>query len=83
MIRGLPEPAWNVFVLDFWVDAFWPDQRVVVELDGAQHNTVSAQDKDTRRFATLAAAGYIPLRFTWGQVTTDPAHVLRTLGAVL
>ena len=79
----LPEPHWNVFVEGFWVDAFWPARRVVVELDGNTHRTVSKQDSDTRRFATLAAAGYVPLRFTWGQVTTDPAHVLRTLTAVL
>ena len=83
LIRGLPEPLWNVFVEGFWVDAYWPTQRVVVELDGGQHRTVSKQDSDTRRFAVLAAAGYIPLRFTWGQVTTDPAHVLRTVTAVL
>ena len=83
LIRGLPEPVWNVFVLDFWVDAFWPALRVVMELDGGQHRTVSKQDSDTRRFAILAAAGYIPLRFTWGQVTRDPAHVWRTLNAVL
>ena len=44
---------------------------------------VSARDKDTRRFAALAAAGYVPLRFTWAQVATDRAHGLRTLSAVL
>ena len=80
---AIQEPVWNVFVEGFWVDAFWPTRRVVVELDGGQHRTVSRQDSDTRRFAVLAAAGYIPLRFTWAQVTTDRAHVLRTLTAVL
>jgi very-short-patch-repair endonuclease len=80
---GLPTPEYNVFVLDLWVDAFWPHQRVAVELDGGTHRTASAQDRDTRRNAILTAAGYIPLRYTWGQVTTDPAHVLRTLRAVL
>jgi very-short-patch-repair endonuclease len=79
----LPEPLWNLFVESFWVDAFWAAQRVVVELDGGQHRTVSKQDSDTRRNAVLTAAGYIPLRFTWAQVTTDRAHVLRTLRAVL
>lgn len=79
----LPEPQYNVFVLGFWVDAFWPHARVVVELDGATHRTVSQQDKDTRRDAVLAAAGHVPLRFTWAQVTRDRAHVLRTLEAVL
>lgn len=72
-----------MFVEGFWVDAYWSARRVLVELDGGQHRTVSRQDSDTRRFAVLASAGYIPLRFTWAQVTTDRAHVLRTLRAVL
>ena len=80
---GLPEPHWNVFVEGFWADAFWPRSRVVVELDGGHHRTASKQDSDTRRNAVLTAARYIPLRYTWAQVTTDRAHVLRTLRAVL
>lgn len=79
----VPEPLWSIFVEGFWVDAYWPDQRVVVELDGGTHRTRTQQDKDTRRNAVLTAKGYVPIRFTWAQVTTDPAHVLRTLEAVL
>lgn len=85
LIRGahVAEPLWNVFVEGFWVDAFWPDRRVVVELDGGTHRTATQQDKDTRRNAVLTAGGYVPIRFTWAQVTRDRAHVLRTLDAVL
>ena len=79
----LPEPQRNVVVEDFWVDAYWPHARVVVELDGGTHRTVSQQESDTRRFAVLMAAGHRPVRFTWWQVTEDPRYVLRTLEQML
>jgi very-short-patch-repair endonuclease len=78
--HDLPAPRTNVRVAGFEVDALWPEQRVVVELDGrAAHATRAAHERDRRRDAALRAAGLIVLRFTWWDVTGDPHRV----GAVL
>ena len=64
-------------------DAFWPDQRVVVELDSyAIHTTRQAFESDRARDRELTLAGYRVVRITWRQLTTQPdalANQLRTI----
>ncbi len=81
---GLPEAEVNVQVTGFTVDFLWRRERVVAETDGrAFHTTRSAIDRDRRRDARLAAAGYQVLRFGWHDVTADATAVVATLAAVL
>ena len=62
---GVPRPALNVVVEGFEVDALWPTQRVVVELDSwLYHRSHRSFIDDRRKTATLQLAGYLVLPFT-------------------
>ena len=71
--NGLPRPAMNVSVEGFEVDCLWPDQRLVVELDGhASHSTRITFEGDRARDRALAVAGYTVIRVTWRQLHREP-----------
>ena len=62
------------------VDALWPAQRVVVELDGfAYHRTRLDRERDAERDADLELAGYRVLRLTRGDVTQRRDRTTRRL----
>ncbi|MEO8687148.1 MAG: DUF559 domain-containing protein [Solirubrobacteraceae bacterium] len=66
------------------VDFLWPAQRLVIEVDGyAFHSTRAGFERDRLRDADLLAAGYRVLRFTWRQLTHEPAAVVASLAAAL
>jgi very-short-patch-repair endonuclease len=70
----------NTQVHGFEVDAYWPDPRLVVELDGRHHHgTRAAFERDKARDAELHAHGVATLRFTYRQVTRRPRWVAQTL----
>lgn len=78
--NGLPSPSTNALVEGLQVDAVWRPQRVTVELDGWQdHGTRGAFERDRKRDATLTAAGWRVVRFTYRQVVGRPDAVLQTL----
>lgn len=82
LLRGasLPIPATNANVEGLWVDAAWRVHRLVVELDGwASHHTRQAFEVDRERDATLTAAGWRTVRFTYAHVVGRPDHVVSTL----
>jgi very-short-patch-repair endonuclease/predicted transcriptional regulator of viral defense system len=85
---GLPPPQTNrcisVGTALLEVDAVWPAERLVVELDGAAvHHTRRAFHEDRRRDAALVAAGYVVVRLTWQRVTRESDGVIRELQAIL
>jgi very-short-patch-repair endonuclease len=70
---ALPLPVFNVRIEGFEVDALWPDERVIVELDGARfHRTRRGFEADRRRDSALAAAGYVVIRVTWRRLHEEP-----------
>jgi very-short-patch-repair endonuclease len=72
----IPRPAVNVVVEGFEVDCCWPDEKVVVELDGyGFHRDPEAFETDRRRDVALQLAGYKALRFTHARVLRDAARV--------
>ena len=82
---GLPLPQTNQFVEGFEVDCVWPDQRLIVELDGrAVHDTGQAFERDRVRDRVLTAAGWHVIRVTWRQLHDEPelleADLRRLLG---
>lgn len=80
----LARPRTNVPIVGFRVDFFWPDERVVVEVDGrAFHSSPRRFESDRRRDATLLAAGIRVLRVTWKQLTTEPEAVVADLSRIL
>jgi len=80
----LPQPEVNVKIDRYEVDFLWRDQRLVVEVDGWDaHRTRSAFEEDRARDAPLAVLGYGVVRFTWRQLTGDPAAIARSIRALL
>jgi very-short-patch-repair endonuclease len=83
---GLPRPMVNVWlaVLDNRVDLLWPDQRVVVELDGFKtHGRLGQFELDHEQTIELEDRGYVVRRFTHRQVTRRSAWVLDRLARAL
>lgn len=82
LIRGtsLPEPGTNVQVLGFEVDCYFPEARLVVEIDGyATHGRRPAFRNDRRRDNLLLNNGIEVLRFTWDDIVSHPSNTLVTL----
>ena len=81
---GLPLPRTNLRIRGHEVDAVWPAQRVIVEVDGyAFHGDREAFERDRRRDQDLVAAGYRVLRTTWRQLSDEPeAFAIRLVAAL-
>lgn len=82
--HDLPRPLTNHGIEGMEVDAAWPAQRLVVELDGwSAHATRRAFQEDRERGNALELAGWRLLRFTWADVTRRPegtaARIARAL----
>jgi very-short-patch-repair endonuclease len=64
--HDLPQPQFNVWLETQEVDAYWPEARLVLEMDGAEaHNTTSAFRSDRQRDRALARRGIHVVRATW------------------
>jgi hypothetical protein len=63
---GLPEPVMAATVAGWEVDALFPEEKVIVELDGwAFHSSRQSFEDDRERDACTLAAGHVTLRVTW------------------
>lgn len=81
---GLPRPQTNVSIHPYEVDALWPEQRLVVEVDGyAAHSSRRAFERDRRKNAALQAQGYRVLRVSYRQLTREPERTVATLTTLL
>ncbi|HWI23014.1 MAG TPA: type IV toxin-antitoxin system AbiEi family antitoxin domain-containing protein [Baekduia sp.] len=68
----------------FEVDAWWPEHRLVVELDGfAVHGTRTKFESDRRRDELFLTEGIHVVRVTWLRVTRDSADLVRSLRTLL
>jgi very-short-patch-repair endonuclease len=82
--HDLPRPQTNTVIEGIEVDFVWRDQRLVVEVDGyAYHRSPTAFETDRARDATLTAAGWRVLRFTWAQITGRSGWVARAISSTL
>ncbi|HEY6887388.1 MAG TPA: DUF559 domain-containing protein [Solirubrobacter sp.] len=79
----VPRPIANVKVLGYEVDAYWPELRLVVEVDGPGHERPRARRRDRKRDRDLRAAGYDVLRFTDVEIEREPESVRAALDAVM
>ena len=81
---GLPQPEVNVRLGPYTIDFLWREAGLAVETDGgASHDRAAQRERDARRNAWLATAGYRAERFTWQQVFNRPGEVLDVLHALL
>jgi hypothetical protein len=76
---GLPQPLVNHRLGPDLVDFYWPEQRLVVETDGATHRHGSARRRDRERDRDLGARGVEVRRFDSREVTGRPFRVVATL----
>jgi len=81
---GLPQPLCNARVNGVEVDFVWPEQRLIVEVDGYQfHGHRRAFERDRRRDQALIAAGYRVMRVTWRQLRWEPLRVAVAIAGAL
>ncbi|MFL5826215.1 MAG: type IV toxin-antitoxin system AbiEi family antitoxin domain-containing protein [Thermoleophilaceae bacterium] len=81
---GLPRPRVNANVEGLEVDFYWPEQQVVLEVDGFEyHRTRHAFETDHQRTAILEDAGLILRRATWWQLTEEPLVLTARLARAL
>jgi very-short-patch-repair endonuclease len=74
------QPRLNARIAGYIVDATWPAQKVVVEIDGrTAHSTARTIENDHRRDLDLRAAGSTVLRYTWRQLMQEPELVIADL----
>lgn len=65
------------------VDLLWREGRVVVELDGPEHQGDPNFANDRHRDYELLVSGYLVLRITNDQVDTDLQHAIEKIRAVV
>ncbi len=72
----LPIPRVNHHLHGHLVDAYWPDARLVVEVDGWKgHRSPAQLQRDHQRDLELRTLGYIVLRYIYRLLTESPAMV--------
>jgi very-short-patch-repair endonuclease len=80
----LPAPLVNTRVNGREVDALYPAQRLIIELDGWDfHSDRMAFEDDRARDAAALRAGYATLRITWERLHDDPEREAATIRQVL
>jgi hypothetical protein len=76
----LPRPSMNPSVEGFEVDAFWPDRKLIVEIDTyATHGDRASFERDRERDLELGDLGYEVIRITDRMIHLEPAKVVRRL----
>jgi len=58
-------------------DFLWPEQRLVIEADGAHHDDPFERVADRERQRILEAHGFRVIRITWVQAIARPGRTLR------
>jgi very-short-patch-repair endonuclease len=80
---GLPEPQYNVLLAGLTVDVYWPEWKLVVELDGEPyHTSPRAYETDRIRDATLQKIDTRVLRVTGNRMDNEPESVLADILAL-
>lgn len=70
---GLPEPVMAAKVAGYEVDALFPREKVIVELDGWEfHSTRASFESDRDRDASTLATGHVTVRVTWERMHGRP-----------
>jgi len=81
---NLPRPTTNAQLAGYEVDAYWPRERLVVELDGWEfHQGRGAFQRDRTKANALLAAGYTVLRFTHDDVVRGARDTIALLRGAL
>lgn len=82
--RGLPEPRVNARLEGYEVDFYWPDAKLVVEIDSYTfHRSWPQIQRDHERDAHLKVCGHDVLRYTEQRLRTDEDGAFGQIGTLL
>jgi very-short-patch-repair endonuclease len=74
----------SAHVVGFEVDALFPDEKLIVELDSWQfHSGRASFEGDRDRDATTLAAGFGTVRITWERMRDRPGAEAQRLQQIL
>jgi hypothetical protein len=77
-------PRVNQKICGFEVDCFWPERRLIVELDGRRfHADPLVRSRDSLKEGVLRREGFRVARFTYRQVRETPDLVVQEVGRLL
>jgi very-short-patch-repair endonuclease len=79
--HGIDLPLRNHPLGPWTVDCLWPEHRVVVELDGRQHERPRQADADDDRDLWLRANRYVARRYGDRQISSQPQAIIADLEA--
>jgi very-short-patch-repair endonuclease len=80
----LPKPLTNVRLHGYLVDAYWPQQRLVLEFDGWKaHGHRGAFDRDRKRDQVMLANGLGAMRVTDRHLTHEPVALVARIAQAL
>lgn len=81
---GLPTPTINTTLFGHEVDALFPDEKVIVEIDHWEtHNSRASFESDRERDATAAEHGYLTIRVTTDRLAATPTREAARLHRIL
>lgn len=89
LAAGLPAPCLQQWIevhdgAHYRVDFLWPDEQVIGEADGlVKYATIDDVRAEKRREDALRASGFTVVRWTYQDMTTDPAPTLARLRTAL
>jgi hypothetical protein len=89
VLAGLPPPEVQFPVLDdlrrraVWLDLAYPDQRIGIEYEGADHTRPERVLLDTGRYTRLVDRGWRMYRFTKYEVYSEPEEIVATIRRAL
>jgi len=83
-LSDLPVPHTNVSILDREVDAYWPEHRLVIEMDSWEfHGHRAAFENDRARDTAMKVAGYNVIRLTYRRLKMEPDAVAAQIRRLL
>jgi very-short-patch-repair endonuclease len=89
VLRGVPEPEVQFPVLDdvrrrvVWLDPAYPEQRIGIEYEGADHGRPERVLLGGGRYTRLVDAGWRMYRFTKYQMYAEPDEIAATIRRAL
>jgi Protein of unknown function (DUF559) len=82
--HGLPTPVMGALVCGYVVDALFPEQKLIVELDSIEfHHNAIAFEADRERDAETLAHGFGTVRITWERRQQTPGREAERLRTIL
>lgn len=89
VLAGLPRPEAQFVVQDqtlrtvVWLDLAYPEQKIGIEYEGAEHELVGQMLRDAARYTALVDRGWRMYRFTKLDIQRDPARIVATIRRAL